>query len=125
MVKIKEINGKDLSTVEGFCRLFVEKKDAFKLRLMAKKYKIRRVILFKKMIEFFEVYYDILESRHFSLQKFLDERKDFDEVHKNEVQALINEKDALEENYKKVIAELNEFREKNGNKLSEEKGHTG
>ena len=66
MVKIKEINGKDLSTVEGFCRLFVEKKDAFKLRLMAKKYKIRRVILFKKMIEFFEVYYDILESRHFS-----------------------------------------------------------
>jgi predicted nuclease with TOPRIM domain len=136
MVRIKEINEKDLLTMEGFCRLFIEKKDAYKLRLLAKKYKIRRVAFFKKLLEFFESYYDILESKHFSLQKFLDERKELEDLHKNKVQAMADEYKALEENYKKVIAELNEYREqytklivdmyeakKDGSQLPEEKGN--
>lgn len=136
MVRIKEINEKDLSTMEGFCRLFIEKRDAYRLRLLAKKYKMRRIAFFKKLVEFFESYYDILESKHFSLQKFLDERKELEELHKNKIQVITDEFEALEENYKKAIAELNEYREKytklivdiyeakkDGSQLSEEKGN--
>ena len=76
MVKLSEINSEFLENSKGnFLRIKVHKPDGLRFRLLTKKHKLKRWVMFSTMVDFFEKYYDILESKFFKMQTFLDEKK--------------------------------------------------
>jgi cell shape-determining protein MreC len=90
MVKLSEINQSILEDSKGkFIRLRVHKPDALRFRILTKKYKFKRWIMFGTLLDFFERYYDVLESKYFRLQSFLDEKKKLEEENARLKEALL------------------------------------
>jgi hypothetical protein len=100
MVKLREINESVLEDSKGsFLRIKVHMPDGLRFRLLTSKYKMKRWLMFGMMLDFFEKYYDVLETKYFKMQTFLDEKKQLEAENKNMGEELIS--------LKKRIAELN------------------
>jgi cell shape-determining protein MreC len=72
--------------------------DGLRFRMLASKYKVKRWNLFGLMIDFFEKYYEVLESKFFRMQTFLDEKTQLEVENK----ALKEENSNLKKELKKA-----------------------
>jgi predicted nuclease with TOPRIM domain len=92
MVRLNEITNEVLEDNKGnFLRVKLHAPDVLRFRMLTKKYKERRWNMFSTMLDFFEKYYSVLESKYFRLEAFLEEKTRLEEDSKRlaeEVSAL-------------------------------------